>query len=458
MKALTLISILFLSAAALGEQKEEFGPTIFIENISVSGNTRTTKKLITRALPFSVGQSMQAGDPKLTQAEQKLLALGFFHSVKLTLDKGTTIGRYIVHVIVEEKSTLILDKLLFGTNLQHPFWFGTELIDPNILGDGFIANAGFVFAKGEKIKNSTDQFGATVGLFIPRFGKSRFGGGLGLQYSSASEPYAKTKSRTDQETDYSSYYYTRLEMSPSLSFQARPLLQIQAGLRSSLLKGRVPASYLLDGITTEIPMVNGSSNVNSFWFSAEYDSRPNPLLPYEGSRLSLRAEAGTKKLGDYYFHRYDIAAERHWKIASKNHVLSLHANATYFKGNAPRFLRPHESDYNALAPPRTYGLVLSPVPPPSILRNQPMSAFGEVGGLLRAEYSFLLFRPKDQVWAGRLFIGAGVWSLANTSVWRNIDDSFSEIPIDMTFDAGLRVNTKVGVFEITIANAWGRLP
>jgi hypothetical protein len=51
-----------------------------------------------------------------------------------------------------------------------------------------------------------------------------------------------------------------------------------------------------------------------------------------------------------------------------------------------------------------------------------------------------------------------VWGLAETDDLRVRDTNlYNALPIDLFGDAGVRLDTDVGVFELTIANALGRL-
>jgi hypothetical protein len=56
-----------------------------------------------------------------------------------------------------------------------------------------------------------------------------------------------------------------------------------------------------------------------------------------------------------------------------------------------------------------------------------------------------------------VFVGAGVWGLAERSDLRVRYAALrASLPIDLYADAGLRIDTDIGVFELTIANALGR--
>lgn len=52
-----------------------------------------------------------------------------------------------------------------------------------------------------------------------------------------------------------------------------------------------------------------------------------------------------------------------------------------------------------------------------------------------------------------------MWGLHADDAVRPIGSSgWDALPLDLVLDAGLRVDTEVGIFELTFANALGRVP
>jgi hypothetical protein len=111
--------------------------------------------------------------------------------------------------------------------------------------------------------------------------------------------------------------------------------------------------------------------------------------------------------------------------------------------------------------PRALGLVLSTAAPLSLLGTRSdKPSYGDVGGLVTVEYARELFRGsgKNRVYGGDIFFAVGMWGLGENSDLRTRDTSlWKSLPIDAYADAGVRIDTDIGVFELTIANALGRL-
>src|SRR3954467_12184376 len=81
-------------------EDKEFGPVIQIEEIVVAGNTATQTELIRRTLPIGPGDVLHASDKRLREARYKVLALGFFRDVTLSMRKGSQRGMVVLEVSV----------------------------------------------------------------------------------------------------------------------------------------------------------------------------------------------------------------------------------------------------------------------------------------------------------------------------------------------------------------------
>jgi hypothetical protein len=86
--------------------------------------------------------------------------------------------------------------------------------------------------------------------------------------------------------------------------------------------------------------------------------------------------------------------------------------------------------------------------------------YGDLGGTATVEYAVQLFRGKgrNRVYGADVFLGGGLWALAETTDLHERDTAlWSSLPLDLFANGGIRLDTDIGVFELTIANALGRL-
>jgi hypothetical protein len=129
-------------------------------------------------------------------------------------------------------------------------------------------------------------------------------------------------------------------------------------------------------------------------------------------------------------------------------------------GDAPRFDRLHVGDVDRLTTPRALGLVVSTEAPPLRLGAEAgVDGYGELGGGAMVEYGRRLFRRGGRIYGGDVFVGAGLWALASRDPLASRDAGWRDaLPVGAVLDAGVRIDTEVGVFEFTLANALGRVP
>jgi outer membrane protein insertion porin family len=85
------------------------GPRVYVERIDIEGNTRTKDKVIRRELKFAEGDAFNAGNVRLSRT--RLQDLGYFNTVAITTQPGSTADKTVVTTTVDEKAT---GELTFG--------------------------------------------------------------------------------------------------------------------------------------------------------------------------------------------------------------------------------------------------------------------------------------------------------------------------------------------------------
>jgi hypothetical protein len=190
------------------------------------------------------------------------------------------------------------------------------------------------------------------------------------------------------------------------------------------------------------------------------DLRTDPVLPHEGSRIQAQIEIGGAAIGSDYDFAIGLARYEHWWPVAPRHALGVRAAGGIVFGDALRFDRIHVADVNRLLTPRVMGMTVAAAPPPDFLGTDNSDAvYGELGGNLIGEWSYRWFRRPKSIYGGDLFVAAGVYGLSSEDAVRAVGASgWDAMPIDLVLDAGLRIDTELGIFEFTIANALGRVP
>jgi len=440
---------------------------VLVERIDITGNVSTAERLITRVIPIKAGTWVAIDDRRFRHIRYKVLALGYFRAVKVKLAKGSARGRIIIQVAVEERGTIVLNQLLFGTSRATPWWAGIDLSERNFLGSGIAVGGGFVAAGEGPIDHATGQYAFGLHVADPSILGSAYGAHGSVLHIKASEPYrVRGKLSDGAPSNFDSFSYTRTGASAGTSIRLTSLSQLTLDGRFERVRASTPAlpvREVPDGSLEPIDLAlqPGVSHVVTLALGFERDTRPDPVLPYSGNKLAVLGEVGGRWFGSDYDYATVLARYEHWwPMGTINHVLSLHLTGGLVLGDAPQFDRIYVADLNRLLTPRALGLVVSTAPTPNVFgTNADRTTYGEVGGAAEVQYTYRLFRSRKHVYGGDLFVGLGLWALGNRDDVLSRDRSaFRSFPVDLLVDAGLRLDTEIGIFELTFANALGRVP
>ncbi|MEW5421032.1 outer membrane protein assembly factor BamA [Amorphus sp. 3PC139-8] len=137
------------------------GPRAYIERINIIGNTSTRDYVIRREFDIVEGDAYNR--VLVDRAERRLNQLGFFETVRIATEQGSSPDRVIVNVYVEEKPT---GKVSFGVGYSS---------SDGIIGDVSIEERNFL-GRGQYVKflvgggeNSTNvEFSFTEPFFLGR--------------------------------------------------------------------------------------------------------------------------------------------------------------------------------------------------------------------------------------------------------------------------------------------------
>ena len=448
---------------------EDFGPVLLIEAIEIHGNTSTQAELIRRALPIAPGDVLRASDKRLRSARFRVLALGYFREVTLAMKKGSERGNVIIDINVVERGTIVLNRLWFGHTNVAPYWLGADAAERNLFGLGVGVGGGFIFAGKGDIENTRNQWAAEIRLADGSLRGSRWGAEGSFTAVRGSDVYRIQGAPSDDDDEnYRGFAYSRIGGRFGITYDLSALARLSAAVRLETIDADLPTEptrLLPDGrlVPVDLHLEPGESRVVTAGFGFDRDTRPDPVLPHTGGRITLAVELGTSALAsDYDFATLFARFEHWWPLREERHSIGIRLAGGVVVGNAPRFDRIHISDVDRMLTPRALGLVLSNASPLALLGTRDdKPSFGDLGGSATVEYAWRIFRGiglSKRIYGGDLFAGAGIWGLAERSDFVYRDTSvWHALPIDLYLDGGLRIDTDIGIFELTVANALGRL-
>jgi len=476
-----------------------------LESVRIEGNRRARSALILPFVPMRPGSSFDVGDPELDAFRYRLLGTGWFDRVEIRLERGRRPGWVVLVVFVEERETLMFQQLALGagwsvdhatgnanSDVQQPIaepYLGMAVADTNFLGTGKTVGTELLLARDQQgIALSyadpvirTAHWGlSTRGTFVN--GQEYFGGDHEVLASTScvrdedsTQIVEQCTKRWGAVVDYWRLglnvggardigAYTRLVVGWAGDFVQVPSWGLPQA--ASEVRGRTEDAQSRRPI--DFAIHRGSSLVSMLRFGLVFDKRDSAILPTSGSLVSLQGTLSSRLFGsDYSFVRTE-ANLHHWFPTGWGHTVRLGAFFGTVFGDAPFFYKFFVSDLTDLLPSRILGLNLDHRPAPNLFgamahpgnREEHGTAIAqmrqeELAGRIDAEYVWPLARGRRKFLKNADAYGLiGIYALADP---RDLKvsvpgyEGVARVPVDLTFDLGVRMDTQIGVFQIGLA-------
>lgn len=462
----------------------------FLERVEVRGNSRTSAAIVRRFVPIRRGEVLDVDDPAIETIRWRLLGTGWFYDVRLRLLRGLERGWVVLVIEVEERNTLVVQSLTFGvaegvrtsgdmTPSLEPY-VGLALADTNLFGTGITVSASGLVSvpqQGLRLRFAdpmflSSEFGFDASLF---FNNSRefFGGEDDTLVSIRCPPPDPTTGEVpvcppEVEAKSAVVVYRRYGVSlgtgHDMGATTRYTLDWQGELVDVIVRPDAASELRGRGARSEVVPIdfainNGVSFVSTIQLGLVYDRRDDPALPSRGTLVQFRGDAGSRIIfGDYDFLRLEVLA-RQWVPLPWGHVLRFSGFAGAIFGRAPFFYLFYVSDLSDLIPSRVLEMNLDRRAPPDLLGTAISEMrTGEIAARIDVEYSVPLYRGGNGFRALDAYLNLGAYAITMRRDLRVAIpgyDGASRIPVDVTFDLGVRADTDIGVFQLGFSNLFG---
>lgn len=427
-------------------------PTYILESVVLDGDYATSDSIILDALGLETGQPVTV--ELLKAARLRLLATGFFEQAQFGLERGSQRGHVVLRVTLEERNTVLLTDVFLGTSERSTFWGGVDVVDGNMFGVGHTARAAFV--------TSGEQLAFEVGYEDPSLFGTDFSLAVAGHFSSGSELAWPVRIEPGLGGERFEVDVLRGGGRLSAGYRPLPLLGIFLDVRVLRIEAQSSRPALLEPVVRP-----GNSTLLSSTLAVELDTRDDPVMPRKGLRLNLAAEGATSAIAsDYEFVKLLGQFNAAWEFVP-GHILRFDLVGGGIFGQAPFFERFFAGDFNDFIPARNLGLNFA---------NRPAIDFFNTGAdqlgyetiVARAslEYAIPILAGIEWLYRTEFFIGGGVWGATTPQGERagvilglepipGVRDPF---PLDLTVDLGIRVETEIGIFGLSFANALALIP
>ncbi len=449
-------------------------PRYVLERVDVRGNRSTDADVLLRHIPYRAGDWIDPTDPAITLFRYRLLSTGFFGRVEVHLERGARRGGVVMVVEVTERNTFIVENLWVGIAADEgddggvepvsPF-LGLRLAERNLVGTGTTVGGGVAIAD--------DQISLEASFADPTFVGTSFSGQAsflfvdGRDFFGARDVVYEAPFSFDRRLEsYAVVPFRRIggrvgtgrDLSLSTSFTT--------GLRLEHVEATPPLIASEDRGGRRQPIafdvLPGSSVLSALEGSLVYDTRDAPFLVTDGSLLEARLSLGAVPIGSSYAYARIEGVARRWFRLPLGHVLRLEGFVGAIAGDAPFFEQYYVGDFTDLLPDRLIGLAPD--------RRKAPNFFGTAIGLVRygtlaakadVEYRIPIYKGHDSILGVDLFASTGLYAVATRDDLEAPAPDFegaAALPVDLTYNIGLRVDTAVGGATIAFSNLLGLIP
>lgn len=403
---------------------------LHIEGIEILGNVKTEEQVIARRILVSAGDLVD--EARIEESRLRLLNTGFFKSVEFSLRRGSRRGLVFLRVEVKERNTILIDELYLGFSKVAPFYGGLGVVETNALGRGISTSAGFVAGQNRRAFE--------LRLFLPDL----YDTPLKLAASAIALRGAEVideRTPTEKPLDY-----RRLGGTLGVGIGVAPSQRIALDYRLESIHADRPSELDPEALRSAPSILFGDSILSTLSLSYERDTRDDPFVPSQGSRISIAVEVGTPLLGsDYEFSKY-TAEFQLALVPFQSHRLVIRLNGGIVQGHTPFFNQFFISDFAYFAFGR------DSLPRAIQLNFSESNDYDDVVASGGADYNIPIQEGTDALY--RTYIYGGIDLSATTSLDERQEDvsgrgAGGHIPL--SFDAGVKFDTWIGNFTLSLS-------
>ncbi|WP_437677447.1 BamA/TamA family outer membrane protein [Sorangium sp. So ce131] len=462
------------AAGASAPLQERHRVRYLLDGVEIRGNQRTAARVILRYVGFRAGDVLDVEDPEIELTRYRLLGTGFFASVGLSLRKGAERGSATLVLDVVERNTFIVQDLWLGIAADEDTagnarplsaFTGVQVAETNLAGTGITLGAGVGLA--------ADQLALRTRFVDPAFVGTRWSAAVTVLYNDARDFFGNRDVAFEsplleqrEVTGYAVVAYKRFGATLGTGHHVSSSSQLSLDYHLEQIDATVPtvASHMRGDRREPIDfdILGGKTVLSSLRAAIDHDTRDAPFLTTRGTFASASVTVGVPPFGsDYGYQKFEFGAQR-WFRLPLGHVLRLKAFAGAVAGDAPFFEKFYVGDFTDLLPDRLLDLAPDRRQPPNFLGTDIIEVrYGDFAAKLEAEYRIPIYAGRGSIYGVDLFGAAGLYGVATR---RELTDApagyegLARVPVDVTYNLGLRVDTSVGGVTLAFSNLLGMIP
>ncbi|TPV96104.1 MAG: hypothetical protein B7733_06470 [Myxococcales bacterium FL481] len=410
-------------------------------------------------------------DARVDELRARLMATGYFRQVTVgLLPHSSSPARGVLTIDLEERSSLVVEDLYAASSRFTPAHGGLALLERNFLARAVHFGGAWVWGtRPRNVPRARNQQAGRLHIEAPQLVGAAVGFTGTLFYVSASEPTRVAGSLSDPTPGlFRTLDYARLGGVLGVGVPVASALRLGVDYRFEQIDAVLPPRLdqtLPDGSVRPVDprLIDGSSVLTSAEFSLRWDGRgQNPRLA-TGVRLALDVQWSSPLVGsDYEYAKVRGAAAYSFRLPW-GHWLTPGLFGGQVLGQMPRYELFHPGDLNAWTPGRELGLTYSTRAPFDVLgTGVDTYALVHLFAAGNVEYTLPLFRRARTSWveSGQLYVMFGTYIVSGDTETRGERQQMGlpEMPVGVDANFGLRLDTSLGIVDLSAGNALRRLP
>jgi outer membrane protein assembly factor BamA len=206
----------------------------------------------------------------------------------------------------------------------------------------------------------------------------------------------------------------------------------------------------------------GHSVLSSIVFGIRRDTRDSITLATEGTLTDFEVELSSEVLGsDYEFAKFTLAYDIYFPVG-RGHSLKLGLFAGLIMGDTPFYNQFFVGDFSSFVPSRVLDLNFSHLQPNLLEKTMIKEMrYEDIAASINVEYSLPFYRGHKAVYGVNGFISIGLFFLTSREHIKVDPEGYSGaqlVPMDLTGDIGVKVDTEIGLFVVSFANLLRLIP
>lgn len=434
-------------------------PKYYVENIHISGNKHTSRERILKIM--QIADDPDSPDKFLTtdQLEDcriRLAVSGLFENVEMKLMPGSQTGRLRIEIAVDERSPIQINRYFVGTDSKSPYWHG---LDVSWIG---------AFSSPHRMRmtyaaTTASDYTLDLHYFVPSIAKLPISLMAGIHTMNGHEgvfgpAFKAVRSPENDNVHLDDMSFERHGASLGMGFAVSDNFRLHLRTAYGRLRRQNRDKALESGL--DVYLKRDWSNLFNGSLTLAFDTRSGHEMPNDGHAAAFSVGGTFKtKASQYEYIKLMFMHQSNVRLGSPSHILRISTFLGGVWGDAPFFEKFFYNDFYDLAPSRI-----------GLLNPSERGAFDifKTGAKGLAYEDYLAHLSVSYAWQPipqRIeFFGlvSAVW--ANSAHNRQIriaNKSYvnrSPFPVDLSFNAGVRLRTDYGLFSFTLAHIFNLIP